>query len=101
MQAWRTIRFDVTKTQEKVLYLLEQWRTYRSSRICYHHLEIQEHKDKMEKLSESLTTGFYCVDDDELEQISKKFEQELDRFKSSVHNDLLQGLTRDKKDKTK
>lgn len=86
----------MTDVQEKVLYLLDQWRAYRSSRICYHHFEIQEHKDKIEKLSETLTTGLYCVDDQELDEISKKFEQELDKLKSSMHQDLLQGLKTDK-----
>lgn len=96
MPVWKITLFSVTEIHEKVLYLLEQWRTYRASRICYHHLEIQEFKDKMKKLSDSLTTGFYCVDDYELLEISKKFEQELNKFKSSIHQDMLQGLKTDK-----
>ncbi len=50
----------------------------------------------MEKLYDSLTIGLYCVGDSELQEICARFENELNKFKSSVHQDLLDGLKTDK-----
>lgn len=73
--------------------LLSEWRRLRSSGACAFVLDIQEHKDRLEQLASVLNLELYCsAEDSNFDDKCNQFEQELNRFKQQIYQDLLAGL---------
>lgn len=93
MLVWKIILSNVTNNQIRAQTLLDQWHRFRSSRVCNDVLDIQQTKDRLEKMAVSIATGMYCMPaDPELNSSCDRFEQELGKLKEKIYQDLLVGL---------
>ena len=83
----------MTPTQDRAQELLNLWDALRSSRSCIHVVDIQEHKDNLQGLANSIRLGLYAqIPTTSLDQACNEFELEYLKVKNKMHNDLIDGL---------
>ena len=83
----------MTRTEHRAQRLLDLWDAIKSSRSCRHVVDIQEHKDNLNGLANSIRLGLYADSDySELDQACNEFELAYRKIKHLLHTDLIDGL---------
>jgi len=83
----------VTPAQDRAQRLLDLWDALRTSRSCIHVIDIQQHKDNLQALANSIRLSLYApAPNPNLDTDCNRFELEYLKVRDKIYNDLIAGL---------